>query len=212
VFWPRAVAFLIACAIAAPLSYYFVTSPSHKHPIEASAMPLPSDWCGEFKMNLHAVPLDETPAVAAADAVSRILSDARLRDGAELLDALEARRVELGLSNKACEAAAGLCVGHVTKVCGPSRQKNPTLRTLDRVMAALGMSWVLVIDGEKVARVQAQWRPRSEAKVRMRALSQTTISRARPIILSELAHIAAGPPWAGTEALAFVKSMSGKQP
>jgi hypothetical protein len=42
VFWPRAVAFLIACAIAAPLSYYFVTSPSHKHPIEASAMPLPA--------------------------------------------------------------------------------------------------------------------------------------------------------------------------
>jgi hypothetical protein len=43
-FWPRAIAFLITCAIAAPLSYYFVvaTSPSHKHPIEASAMPLPA--------------------------------------------------------------------------------------------------------------------------------------------------------------------------
>jgi hypothetical protein len=44
VLWRRAVAFLITCAIAAPLSYYFAvtTSQLREHPVEVSGMPLPA--------------------------------------------------------------------------------------------------------------------------------------------------------------------------
>jgi len=44
VFWPRAVWFLIACGIAAPLSYYFamVTSLPRQQPIEVAAAPPPA--------------------------------------------------------------------------------------------------------------------------------------------------------------------------
>jgi hypothetical protein len=44
-FWPRAVTFLIACGIAAPLSYYFavVTSRPHEQPVEVAAVMPPTD-------------------------------------------------------------------------------------------------------------------------------------------------------------------------
>jgi hypothetical protein len=43
--WPRAVTFLIACGIAAPLSYYFavVTSRPHEQPVEVAAVMPPTD-------------------------------------------------------------------------------------------------------------------------------------------------------------------------
>ena len=92
-------------------------------------------------MNLQITPpLDEISAApSAADEVARILSDARITDGAALLDCLEARRNELGLSSRTCELAVGLTDGHWTKVCGPARERSPTLRTLDRMLEALGL-------------------------------------------------------------------------
>jgi hypothetical protein len=62
-----------------------------------------------------------------------------------VLDALEARRVELGLSNRTCELAAGLCDGHVTKVLGPSKERSPMLATLDRLMSVLGLGAVILL-------------------------------------------------------------------
>jgi hypothetical protein len=154
-----------------------------------------------------APPLNEVSAAPTADdAVSRILSEARISDGPSLLDALEARRNELHLSNSAVEKLANLCEGHLTKVCGPARQKSPSLMTLDKIMTALGLSFVLVCDPTKM---QSQWRPRDERKVRQRALSPTTISRARPHVLAELARRAARPRWAGVDARTFLQEMAG---
>jgi hypothetical protein len=159
-------------------------------------------------MNLQlTAQLDEAPATPVADDVARVLSDARLGDGAELLDALVARRIELGLSNAMVEEAAGLCDGHLTKVLGPSKERSPTLRTLDRVMTVLGLSFVLVVDPSKIERVQSRWRRRDETHVRARQLSQTTIDRARPHVLAELARRAARPRWAGVDAKTFVRAM-----
>jgi hypothetical protein len=142
---------------------------------------------------------DEAPAV-------RLLPDA-----ASLLDALEARRVELGLSNATLEQLVGpppMAFGHVTKILGPAREKSPTLRSLDRIMEALGLSFVLVRDAEKIERVQDRWRHRAEARVRHRALSPTTIARARPHIMARLAKRAAHPRWADVPARDFVRAMT----
>jgi hypothetical protein len=161
-------------------------------------------------MNLHAPPpLDQVPAVAdaPADDVARVLADARLGDEAALLDALEARRVELGLANAAVEELAGLARGHYTKIVGPARSRSPTAAVLDKVMAALGLSLVLLVDPAKVERVQPQWRPRDAAKVRVRQLSATTIARARPQVIHELLRRAARPKWKDTPAPEFLRAL-----
>jgi hypothetical protein len=162
-------------------------------------------------MNLHAtVPLDQAPAVAG-DEVARVLNAAKISDGPQLLDALEARRNELGLSNRTCELAAGLTEGHWTKCCGPAREKSPTLATLDRIMEVLGLSFVLVRDPTKIDRVQPQWRRRHEEKVRVRALSPIVLRRARPILMRELARRASRPRWASVPAREFMRAMAGDE-
>jgi hypothetical protein len=163
-------------------------------------------------MNLRAtVPFEEAPAVAASDDVARMLADAKLSDGTALLDAIEAKRNELNLSNAAVEKLANLSDGHCTKVLGPSREKSPTLKTLDALLEVLALSIVLVNDPAKAARVQPLWVPRSVSKVRQRQLSPTTIERARPHVLADLARKAARSRWASVDARTFVKAMAGEE-
>jgi hypothetical protein len=157
-----------------------------------------------MNLQLAPSPIDEASAVSAGSASAHV---ARLGDEAAVLDAIEARRVQLGLSNATLERLSGLCIGHVTKIAGPSREKSPTLTTLDRVMAVLGLSFVLVLDPSKIERAQSMWRHRAEAKVRHRALSPTTIARARPHVMARLAKRAAHPRWANVPARAFVQAM-----
>ncbi len=84
--------------------------------------------------------------------VARALANAKITGETELLDALQARREQLQMSNSDLESAAGLCSGHVQKVTGPSRERSPSLQTIDKLMGVLGLSFVLIVDPEKVAR------------------------------------------------------------
>jgi hypothetical protein len=162
---------------------------------------------------MHApLPIEEmTAAPSAADEVARILSDARITDGPQLLDALEARRNELHLSNATVEKLADLCEGHCTKILGPSREKSPSLRTLDAILSVFALSIVLVNDPGKAERVSPSWTRRDERKVRQRALSQVVLRRARPTILAELSRKAARPRWAGIDARTFMRAMTGDE-
>jgi DNA-binding phage protein len=161
-------------------------------------------------MNLHAT-IDEASAVATSDdAIARVLSQAKLADETALLSALSARQVELGLSNEALENLAGLCRGHVQKVCGPSRERSPTLRTVDRMLTALGLSIILIRDPEKFDRVTQHPR-RDESHVRSR-LSAGTIKRARPIIIDELLRRAARRRWRGVPTRDFLRAQAGRNP
>jgi hypothetical protein len=82
-------------------------------------------------------------------------------------------------------------------------------RTLYRLLDALALSIVLVVDGAKAERVQPHWRLRNETKVTQRAMSPVTISRARPHILAELARRAARPRWRDMPARDFIQAMVG---
>jgi hypothetical protein len=164
-------------------------------------------------MNLHApLPLDETPTPAADDAVARVLADARLGTEAELLDAIEGRRVQVGLSLVALDQLAGLAVGHASKVLSPARLKRPSTRTLYALLDALALSVVLVVDGAKAARISPSWRPRDASHVRQCALSPTTIERARPHVIAELARKAARPRWANVSAKEFMQATVEQSP
>jgi hypothetical protein len=165
-------------------------------------------------MNLQlAMPIDEVPVVAAGDDVTRMLDAAKIADGAALLDALEARRIELNLSNAALEDLAGLSRGFCTKLLGPGRERGrPTLPVVDRLMLALGLSYVLITDPDKLARVQSRWKPRDEAHVRATPLSPTTIRKARPAVLEDLLRRAARRKWRGVPAKDFLKAMAEQSP
>jgi transcriptional regulator with XRE-family HTH domain len=160
-------------------------------------------------VNLHAtLPLDEPPTIPAADdPVAQLLADAKLSSEAEVLDALEARRVQINLSNAELERLAGLTVGHATKCLGPARSRSPTLATVDRLLAATGMSWLFLIDPAKVARVQPLWKPRAASKVRVRELSAITLQRAKPAILAELLRKASRPKWRDMPAPMFLRAL-----
>jgi DNA-binding phage protein len=163
---------------------------------------------------MHAtLPIDEAPAIPSADdALTNLLAGARIADGAALIAALEARRTQLGLSNAGLEAAAGLCQGHITKVLGPASKRGPTLRVIDQIMRALGLSFVLIHDPDKIAHAQLAWRPRDETHVRSSQLPASTIARARPTILAEMLRVAVRRKWRGVEARAFIKAQLETKP
>jgi hypothetical protein len=156
-------------------------------------------------VNLQAtVPLDEAPAPAADDAMARLL-EARIRDEAELIDALRARQHQIGLSDAGLEHAAGLAAGHVSKLLAPARRRSPTLATVDRLMSVLALSIVLVHDPSKM-----RGRPlprRDDTQVRMRAISRSAIAAARPHVFDELMRRASTRRWARVDARQFMSAM-----
>jgi DNA-binding phage protein len=157
--------------------------------------------------------IDETPAAASDDsAIARVLAGARIADGTALIAALEARRTQLGLSNAGLEAAAGLCQGHITKVLGPASKRGPTLRVVDQIMSALGLSFVLVVDPSKVARAEPAWRPRDELHVRTSPLRASTLARAQPDILAAMLRKAVQKKWRGVDAKDFLRAQMGTKP
>jgi hypothetical protein len=123
--------------------------------------------------------------------------DLVVADPGALLDALKARQGELDLSNATVEAIAGIAEGHLDKVIGPSRQKSPSLTMLFALMESLGLSVVLVRDPAGALKIGHLWKSRDRKKVRNTLLGKTTLKRARPLILSELARRAGRARWAG---------------
>jgi transcriptional regulator with XRE-family HTH domain len=164
-------------------------------------------------VNLHAVPArDETPAIAAADDLARILADARIGDAGQLLDSIVARKTEIMMSDADLERIAGLSAGHVTKILA-ARTRSPTIETLDKLLAALQLSIVLIRDGSRAADVQ--WAPRDASKVRTkvreRPLSRAALARARATIMGALLRRASQPKWRDTPARDFMRSASARR-
>jgi hypothetical protein len=150
---------------------------------------------------MHApLPLAETPIAAGADAI------ALATEGA-LLDAVEARRAQIGLSLADLDRLSNLALGHSSKCLSPARLKRPTTATLYALLDVLALSIVLVVDGTKAARISPSWRARDEMKVRDRALSPRALERTRPVVLAELARKASRPRWKGATARDFVRAM-----
>jgi hypothetical protein len=151
-------------------------------------------------------PIDELPAVTTEDALARVLRRSKIGNEIELLQALDLRRQQIGMANSTLEERAGLCAGFATKLLGPAKRRSPTLSTVDKLMTALGMSWILVVDPEKTVG-RPSFKRRNESQVRRRKVSSITLQRARPAIMAELMRRAARRKWAGVDARAFLRAM-----
>jgi len=132
----------------------------------------------------------------SAPAAHPVESAPLVRDVPSLLEALNRRREELGLSTAYVESVADLPDGFCSKVLGPGRAKTPSLPTLDVLMQVLAVSFQIVPDSDKQAKMSALWERRQAHQVRATMVGPLQIKRARPFVLRELASRAGR--WANT--------------
>jgi len=119
----------------------------------------------------------------------------------ELVDAFQAHRQKIGLSNEAIEHLVPLSAGHCDKVLGPSRERGLSGVTLDGMLSVMGLKLLVAIDPAGVARMAPRWANMGHRDVKQVRASTSRISRAlartRSRVLSEAARHAAGLRWKG---------------
>lgn len=87
----------------------------------------------------------------------------------DLVNALLARKNELGLSNELLEELCLFTRGHVDKVFGPSREKQMGWKIfIPTILKALGVKLLLVVDEPQAALMRARWEGRNKSQIRIR--------------------------------------------
>jgi hypothetical protein len=124
-----------------------------------------------------------------------------LRDADAILDAMMARKEARGLSNELVDELAGVAEGGWSKRFGPSREKAPGLPVLMMFADVLGVSFVMVEDEAKMARMESRWTRRSERNVQDTGrLARIAIKRALPAAVHKLASSGGKARWSGVDA------------
>lgn len=115
---------------------------------------------------------------------SRPLSEAC--DYPALIEALRARKDELGLSNETVDDLAGFTAGHADKLLGPTQRKSLGPLSLGLLLRVLAVKIVLVEDTEAAAAMDRRWDQRKRAPVESWRASTTLKNRIKPVVLSEM--------------------------
>lgn len=122
------------------------------------------------------------PVVAPAQQrwhMSSMTPLATIRCYNDLVDALRARKAELGLSDDVLDEVAGLTKGHTNKVLGPSRERGIGAATLEAYLIALAIDLVMVENAKKLVEMQPYYSAREETRVRINpAIGDRVLSRA----------------------------------
>jgi hypothetical protein len=110
-----------------------------------------------------------------------------IRNRDDFIEALRARKDEIGLSNSYIEHALHLGAGGCDKYLGPSRTKNLSLLMALDLVELLGSMLALKRDAETEARMAPRWERRDEAQVRRCSrVSMRLVEACRPMVLREL--------------------------
>lgn len=102
---------------------------------------------------------------------------AEIRNYADLIEAMCARKAELGLSDAHLDELSGLAKGHSGKVLSPSWTRGIGPVTLGRLLGTLSMKFVAVVDDHEFAQMQAHYQKRVEVYVRPRYSKRVAIDR-----------------------------------
>jgi hypothetical protein len=116
----------------------------------------------------------------------RIIGKASNTD--EIADVLRLRKDQLQLSDAALDALCGFTAGHAGKLLGPTRTRGLARFSLDTLAGALGVSFLVVVDPEKMKLVEKRHEKRRATAVHIRAcrLSKTALSQAQLEIFAAL--------------------------
>jgi hypothetical protein len=103
------------------------------------------------------------------------------------LEALRARKTEIGLSNNFIEHALHMGAGGLDKVLGPSRVKGLSLPVALDLLELLGCRLRIEVDSELEAKMAERYERRSECSVRQhRRISKAIMERVKPVLFAEL--------------------------
>lgn len=110
---------------------------------------------------------------------------APIRSHADLIEALRARKNELGLSNRLCDDLGGLTSGHTDKVLGPTGSRGLTPLTLDVLLEMFAVELVMRPNLEAAKRMEARWERRAEGQVAppKTVISKQLIEKAAPHVI-----------------------------
>jgi hypothetical protein len=88
---------------------------------------------------------------------------ATVTDYDEMIGALRARMLELGVTNETIGAIAGFASGYVGKLLAPSRIKNLGPMSFGVMLQSLGLKLIVVEDAKTSAKMRPQWAQRKKA-------------------------------------------------
>jgi hypothetical protein len=110
-----------------------------------------------------------------------------IRNSDDMVEALRARKEQLGLSNAAIEEQLLMAAGTCDKYLGPTRSASLTWRVTEDVMTLFGVELVMRINPELAAKMQQRLDRRDERQVRpQRRLSKELLAIARKQFFQEL--------------------------
>ncbi len=83
-----------------------------------------------------------------------------------LIEAIRARKAELGLSDATVDSISGLALGHTGKLLGPAQVKTLGKVSMGLMLQALGLVLIVAEDPEQTERMRAQYVQRESGSVR----------------------------------------------
>jgi hypothetical protein len=105
----------------------------------------------------------------------------------DLIEALRARKTEVGLSNNFIEHALHMAAGGLDKVLGPSQVKGLSLPVALDLLELLGCRLRIEVDPELEAKMAERYERRSECSVRAhRRVGRALMERMKPMVAAEL--------------------------
>jgi hypothetical protein len=106
-----------------------------------------------------------------------------IRCSDDMVEALRARKEQLGLSNAALEEQVLMAAGTCDKYLGPSRSANLTWRVTEDVMTLFGVELVMRVNPDLEAKMLERLERRDERAVRRpKRISAKLLELAQPII------------------------------
>jgi hypothetical protein len=113
---------------------------------------------------------------------------------------LRERQVALQLSDQTLDPLTGLSHGHTSKLLGPGRERGLSEISMNALMGALAVRFVIVEDAAQVARMKPHWEGKDLRQVRLPArVGAALMKRMRPVVLRELGRRAGQARWRGID-------------
>jgi hypothetical protein len=111
---------------------------------------------------------------------------ATLWDYGQLVEAMDARRVELGLSHDEWNERAGLEAGYTSKACGPSQSAKFGHKSLFPAIRQLGLRLVLEIDEHATKTILEGRTPRQNKQARPNHYAKQVGIRTKRRLLAQM--------------------------
>lgn len=118
-----------------------------------------------------------------------------LWDYGQLIEALDTRRIELGLSHDEWNERAGLAIGFTSKACGPGQTAKFGHLSLFKAVRQLGLRIVFEVDDKATKTILDGRAPRDNRAVRSNNYARRTSVRTKRRFQAELGKLGGKARW-----------------